>query len=328
MKILLVTDAWKPQVNGVVTTLENLVKKLSINNDVKIIEPNSFVSVSIPFYKEIKLSLNVFKIKKIINDFHPDLVHIATEGPLGLYARKVCLVEKLKFSSSYHTNFPLYLKKMLGIPVQFTNRFERWFHNAACVTFVNTPSHKKELEEIGIKKLALWSRGIDENIFFPTPNDSNNSYYLYVGRVSKEKNLESFLSLELDKKKVVVGDGPSLKSLKKKYPDVEFLGYKFGRELAEIYSNACVKVFPSRTDTFGIVIIEANACGTPVAGYPVTGPIDVVKNGENGYLNKDLHQAIKQAQKIDPKSCIAYSKKYSWDEVASNFISSVTTAYL
>ena len=328
MKILLVTDAWIPQVNGVVTTLENLVKKLSINHDVKIIEPNNFVSVPIPFYKEIKLSLNVFKIKKIINDFRPDLIHIATEGPLGLYARKVCLMKKIKFSSSYHTNYPLYLKKMLGIPVQFTNRFERWFHNAACVTFVNTPSHKKELEEIGIKKLALWSRGIDENIFFPTPNDSNNSYYLYVGRVSKEKNLESFLSLELDKKKVVVGDGPSLKSLKKKYPDVEFLGYKFGRELAEIYSNACVKVFPSRTDTFGIVIIEANACGTPVAGYPVTGPIDVVKNGENGYLNKDLHQAIKQAQKIDPKSCIAYSKKYSWDEVASNFISSVTTAYL
>ena len=328
MKILLVTDAWKPQVNGVVTTLENLVRKLSLNHDVKIIEPNNFVSVPIPFYKEIKLSLNVFKIKKIINDFRPDLIHIATEGPLGLYARKVCLMKKIKFSSSYHTNYPLYLKKMLGIPVQFTNRFERWFHNAACVTFVNTPSHKKELEEIGIKKLALWSRGIDENIFFPTPNDSNNSYYLYVGRVSKEKNLESFLSLELDKKKVVVGDGPSLKSLKKKYPDVEFLGYKFGRELAEIYSNACVKVFPSRTDTFGIVIIEANACGTPVAGYPVTGPIDVVKNGENGYLNKDLHQAIKQAQKIDPKSCIAYSKKYSWDEVASNFISSVTTAYL
>ena len=328
MKILLVTDAWKPQVNGVVTTLENLVRKLSLNHDVKIIEPNNFVSVPIPFYKEIKLSLNVFKIKKIINDFRPDLIHIATEGPLGLYARKVCLMKKIKFSSSYHTNYPLYLKKILGIPVQFTNRFERWFHNAACVTFVNTPSHKKELEEIGIKKLALWSRGIDENIFFPTPNDSNNSYYLYVGRVSKEKNLESFLSLELDKKKVVVGDGPSLKSLKKKYPDVEFLGYKFGRELAEIYSNACVKVFPSRTDTFGIVIIEANACGTPVAGYPVTGPIDVVKNGENGYLNKDLHQAIKQAQKIDPKSCIAYSKKYSWDEVASNFISSVTTAYL
>ena len=327
MKILLVTDAWKPQVNGVVTTLENLVKKLSINNDVKIIEPNSFVSVPIPFYKEIKLSLNVFKIKKKINDFRPDLIHIATEGPLGLYARKVCLVEKLKFSSSYHTNFPLYLKKMLGIPVQFTNRFERWFHNAACVTFVNTPSHKKELEEIGIKKLALWSRGIDENIFSPTPSDRNNSYYLYVGRVSKEKNLESFLSLELDKKKVVVGDGPSLKSLKKKYPDVEFLGYKFGRELAEIYSNACVKVFPSRTDTFGIVMIEANACGTPVAGYPVTGPIDVVKNGVNGYLNKDLYQAIKQAQKVDPKSCIAYSKKYSWDEVASNFISSVTTAH-
>ena len=328
MKILLVTDAWKPQVNGVVTTLENLVRKLSIKHDVKIIEPNNFVSVPIPFYKEIKLSLNVFKIKKIINDFRPDLIHIATEGPLGLYARKVCLMKKIKFSSSYHTNYPLYLKKILGIPVQFTNRFERWFHNAACVTFVNTPSHKKELEEIGIKKLALWSRGIDENIFFPTPNDSNNSYYLYVGRVSKEKNLESFLSLELDKKKVVVGDGPSLKSLKKKYPDVEFLGYKFGRELAEIYSNACVKVFPSRTDTFGIVIIEANACGTPVAGYPVTGPIDVVKNGENGYLNKDLHQAIKQAQKIDPKLCIAYSKKYSWDEVASNFISSVTTAYL
>ena len=216
---------------------------------------------------------------------------------------------------------------MLGIPVQFTNRFERWFHNAACVTLVNTPSHKKELEEIGIKKLALWSRGIDENIFSPTPSDRNNSYYLYVGRVSKEKNLESFLSLELDKKKVVVGDGPSLKSLKKKYPDVEFLGYKFGRELAEIYSNACVKVFPSRTDTFGIVMIEANACGTPVAGYPVTGPIDVVKNGVNGYLNKDLYQAIKQAQKVDPKSCIAYSKKYSWDEVASNFISSVTTAH-
>ena len=215
---------------------------------------------------------------------------------------------------------------MLGIPVQFTNSFERWFHNAASVTFVNTPSHKKELEEIGIKNLALWSRGIDESIFFPTPSNRNNNYYLYVGRVSKEKNLESFLSLELDKKKVVVGDGPSLKSLKKKYPDVDFLGYKFGRELAEIYSNACVKVFPSRTDTFGIVMIEANACGTPVAGYPVTGPIDIVKNGVNGYLDEDLKHAIKQAQKIDRKSCIAYSKKYSWDEVASNFISTITEA--
>ena len=326
MKILLVSDAWKPQVNGVVTTLENLVKELSLNNEVKIIEPNSFVSVPIPFYKEIKLSLNVFKIKKIIRDFRPDLIHIATEGPLGLYARKVCLGKKLNFSTSYHTNFPLYLKKMLGIPVQFTHRFEKWFHNAANVTFVNTPSHKKELEEIGIKKLALWSRGIDESIFFPTPNEKNNSYYLYVGRVSKEKNIESFLNLELDKKKVVVGDGPNLKSLKKKYPDVEFLGYKFGKELAEIYSNACVKVFPSRTDTFGIVMIEANACGTPVAGYPVTGPIDVVKNGVNGYLDNDLKQAIEQAQKVDPKSCIAYSKKYSWDDVASNFISTISTA--
>ena len=324
MKVLLVTDAWKPQVNGVVTTLENLVKELSIKNEVKIIEPSSFVSVPVPFYREIKLSLNVFKIKKIIKDFRPEIIHIATEGPLGLYARQLCLAKKLNFSTSYHTNFPLYLKKMLGIPVQFTNSFERWFHNAASVTFVNTPSHKKELEEIGIKNLALWSRGIDESIFFPTPSNRNNNYYLYVGRVSKEKNLESFLSLELDKKKVVVGDGPSLKSLKKKYPDVDFLGYKFGRELAEIYSNACVKVFPSRTDTFGIVMIEANACGTPVAGYPVTGPIDVVKNGVNGYLDEDLKHAIKQAQKIDRKSCIAYSKKYSWDEVASNFISTIT----
>ena len=146
MKILLVSDAWKPQVNGVVTTLENLEKELSLNNEVKIIEPNSFVSVPIPFYKEIKLSLNVFKIKKTIKDFRPDLIHIATEGPLGLYARKVCLGKKLNFSTSYHTNFPLYLKKMLGIPVQFTYRFEKWFHNAANVTFVNTPSHKKELE--------------------------------------------------------------------------------------------------------------------------------------------------------------------------------------
>jgi glycosyltransferase involved in cell wall biosynthesis len=219
-----------------------------------------------------------------------------------------------------HTKFPDYLKDLMGLPTSITNEFLKWLHSGAVRTLVNTPSHQRELESIGIQNLKIWNRAIDKSVFRPLLSEELDPYYLYVGRVSREKNLEAFFSLDLDLPKVVVGEGPQLKEYKKKFPDVNFIGYKFGDELAEIYSNARVKVFPSLTDTFGLVMLEANACGTPVAAYPVTGPIDVISNGLNGYYDQDLKNAIEKASSVDRTSCFDFADQYSWDNVAKQFL--------
>ena len=320
MKILIATDAWTPQVNGVVTTLTSLVSKLSENHEVKVIEPSLFTSLPIPVYPEIRASIDVFNSKKILKDFQPDAIHISTEGPIGIYLRNYLVRKRIPFTTAVHTKFPDYLKDLMGLPTSITNEFLKWFHSGAVRTLVNTPSHQRELESIGIQNLKIWNRAIDKGVFRPLLSEELDPYYLYVGRVSREKNLEAFFSLDLDLPKVVVGEGPQLKEYKKKFPDVNFIGYKFGDELAEIYSNARVKVFPSLTDTFGLVMLEANACGTPVAAYPVTGPIDVISSGLNGYYDQDLKNAIEKASSVDRTSCFDFADQYSWDNVAKQFL--------
>ncbi len=320
MKILIATDAWTPQVNGVVTTLTSLVSKLSENHEVKVIEPSLFTSLPIPVYPEIRASIDVFNSKKILKDFQPDAIHISTEGPIGIYLRNYLVRKRIPFTTAVHTKFPDYLKDLMGLPTSITNEFLKWFHSGAVRTLVNTPSHQRELESIGIQNLKIWNRAIDKSIFRPLLLEEVDPYYLYVGRVSKEKNLEAFFRLDLDLPKVVVGEGPQLKEYKKKFSDVNFIGYKFGDELAEIYSNARVKVFPSLTDTFGLVMLEANACGTPVAAYPVTGPIDVISSGLNGYYDQDLKNAIEKASSVDRTSCFDFADQYSWDNVAKQFL--------
>ena len=320
MKILIATDAWTPQVNGVVTTLTSLVSELSKNHEVKVIEPSLFTSLPIPVYPEIRASIDVFNSKKILKDFQPDAIHISTEGPIGIYLRNYLVRKRIPFTTAVHTKFPDYLKDLMGLPTSITNEFLKWFHSGAARTLVNTHSHQRELESIGIQNLKIWNRAIDKSIFRPIISEELDPYYLYVGRVSREKNLEAFFSLDLDLPKVVVGEGPQLKEYKKKFSEVNFIGYKFGDELAEIYSNARVKVFPSLTDTFGLVMLEANACGTPVAAYPVTGPIDVISNGINGYYNQDLKSAIEKACSINRASCFEFADQFSWSNVAKQFL--------
>ena len=265
----------------------------------------------------------MFNAKSILKSFKPDAIHISTEGPIGIYLRNYLVRKKIPFTTAVHTKFPDYLKDLMGLPTSITNEFLKWFHSGAEKTLVNTQSHKKELEQIGLKNLKLWKRAVDQNIFMPLQGFNERSYYLYVGRISKEKNLEAFFDLNLEFPKFVVGEGPQFKEYKKKYPSINFLGYKFGKELAEIYSKARVMVFPSLTDTFGLVMLEANACGTPVAGYPVTGPIDVISQGKNGFYAEDLKVAVEKAEKVNPEDCVTYANQFSWDQVTKDFINTL-----
>jgi len=326
MKIVIVTDAWFPQVNGVVTTLNFLKKELEkLNHQVDIIHPNLFRTSSFSIYPEISLAMNPWKVKKYINE-DIDYLHIATEGPLGLFARNFAIRNNIQFTTAIHTKFPEYLKKILFIPLSLTNGYLRWFHGQAHKTLVNTNSQIQELSSIGFKNLVLWGRAIDRNIFYPRKKLSNKDYLLYVGRISKEKNLEDFLNLDTSKQKIVVGSGPMLNQYKKNYRNVEFVGPKFENELAQYYSDASVFVFPSKTDTYGIVMIEALACGTPVAAYPVTGPKDIIINEINGYLHHDLLTAVSFTENMDSKFCEESIESLSWSNVANTFLGALTPA--
>tara|TARA_B100001758_G_scaffold85597_1_gene72857 strand:+ start:260 stop:1261 length:1002 start_codon:yes stop_codon:yes gene_type:complete len=326
MKIVIVTDAWFPQVNGVVTTLNFLKKELEKQNyQVDIIHPGLFRTSSFSIYPEISLAMNPWKVKNYINE-DMDYLHIATEGPLGLFARNFAIRNNIEFTTAIHTKFPEYLKKILFIPLSLTYGYLKWFHGPTHKTLVNTNSQIEELSSIGFKNLVLWSRAIDRNIFYPRKKLSNKDYLLYVGRISKEKNLEDFLNLDTIKQKIVVGSGPMLNEYKKNYRTVEFVGPKFENELAQYYSDASVFVFPSKTDTYGIVMIEALACGTPVAAFPVTGPKDIVINEINGYLHHDLLTAVSLAENINSKSCEESIESLSWSNVASTFLGTLTPA--
>lgn len=324
MKIMIVTDAWEPQVNGVVRTLKNTTRELmALGHRVELVTPLEFRTVPCPTYPEIRLSLLPRRrLHQRISEFSPDALHIATEGPLGLAARAYAVKHGLPFTTAYHTRFPEYVQARFGIPLAATYRFLRWFHGASLAVMAPTPVVKADLEHHGFKNVVLWTRGVDLEIFHPMDSKVLNTarpIFLYVGRVAVEKNVEAFLKLDLPGSKWVAGEGPALAELKSRYPEVNYLGVLSQAELAKVYACADVFVFPSRTDTFGLVLLEALACGTPVAAYPVTGPIDVLADGEAGAMHEDLREACLDALKIDRAHARAWAERFSWRAASEQF---------
>lgn len=327
MKILIVTDAWDPQVNGVVRTLKSTRHELEkMGHDVDLLTPLEFRTIPCPTYPDIRLSLFPNRhVRLRIAKAGADALHIATEGPLGLTARAYAIKHKLPFTTAYHTHFPEYIKARFGVPLSLTYRFLRWFHGSSEAVLVPTMVVKHDLETYGFspERVVLWSRGVDLDVFKPGPamqNDARPPVFLTVGRVAVEKNIEAFLALDLPGTKWVAGEGPLLETLKKKYPDVRFTGVLNQEQLASLYNAADVFVFPSKTDTFGLVLLEAMACGCPVAAYPVTGPIDVTGDAPAGVLNNDLRAACLEALHIDRGVARRHAERYSWEACSRQFL--------
>ena len=324
MRIMIITDAWEPQVNGVVRTLKQTRTELiGMGHQVDMITPQEFKTIPCPTYPDISLSL--FPAKKLaerIKGFAPDAMHIATEGPLGLAARAYGVRNHLPFSTAYHTRFPEYVQARTKIPVGITYRFLRWFHKPSMAVMAPTIVVKNDLEKFGFTNVVLWSRGVDLNVFKMQLSKVLNSahpIYLYVGRVAIEKNINAFLEINLPGSKWIVGDGPALASIKQRYPEINYLGVLDQAELATVYAAADVFVFPSKTDTFGLVLLEAMACGLPVAAYPVTGPIDVLGKSNAGAMHEDLRETCLQALKIPRERAREHAEKFSWRAATEQF---------
>lgn len=331
MKLLIVTDAWHPQVNGVVNSLESVAKAMRmLGASVDFLTPEGFMTIPMPTYPDIRLSIiPPFGIGRRIEAFGPDYVHIATEGPLGLAARAYCKKRRRLFTTSYHTRFPEYLSARLPVPERWTYMLLRWFHNGAAATMVSTHSVRRELEARGFRNLLMWSRGVDHIRFCPRSTrvlDVPRPVFLYVGRVAVEKTIENFLSLDLPGSKVVVGDGPARAALEAQFPAAHFLGMKSGEPLAEVYASADVFVFPSKTDTFGIVLLEALASGLPVAAYPVMGPMDVLDSCEAGVLDADLRKACLDALTIPRQKARDFALRFTWEQSARQFLANIELA--
>ncbi len=325
MKIAIATDAWLPQTNGVVTTLRTTAQMLeSLGHEVLFLTPEPFKSIPLPTYKSIRLAiLPGRQTRRMLDQYQPDAVHVATEGPVGLAVRRYCIRKGVPFTTSYHTQSPQYVRMRAPIPLSWTYAFLRWFHSPAVRTMVPSESQRKELEQWRFRNVMIWSRGVDTTLFKPRERELSNDdgpVFMYTGRVAVEKNLDSFLQLDLPGKKYVVGDGPDMHTLKGKYPDAVFTGFKYGKELAGLLASADVFVFPSRTDTFGLVMLEAMACGVPVAAYPVTGPIDVIQQGVTGVMRDDLGEAAIQALELDREAPRAYALSHTWLDCTQQFI--------
>ena len=331
-RILIVTDAWHPQTNGVVRCLDAVGRELQEQgHTVEYLTPDRFWTVPLPSYPEIRLSLTPLGVvAQQIEAAAADHIHIATEGPLGLQARLHCVVAGRAFTTSYHTRFPEYVAARMPVPPEWSYAYLRWFHGAAERTLVPTRSVAADLRSRGFGNLVVWSRGVDGTMFYPGPKteflDLPGPHLLYVGRVAVEKNVSAFLSLFTAGTKIVVGDGPQLAELKAAYPDVVFLGLKRGAELAALYRSADVFVFPSRTDTFGNVMIEALASGLPVAAYPVSGPRDVLTDPECGALEEDLDSAIAIALSLSRERARAFGESFTWKRCAEQFFAALVPA--
>ena len=325
MRILIVSDAWRPQVNGVVRTLEAVVAELrALSVEVGMVTPADFATVPLPSYSDIRLAVATpRRLAARIAAFAPDHVHIATEGPLGLAARRACLRSGRRFTTSYHTRFPEYLRARMPVPEAWSYRWLRRFHGAAAGTLVATRTLRDDLEARGFAGLRLWNRGVDTEAFHPRLRERSalpGPVFLSVGRVAVEKNLPAFLDLDLPGTKLVVGDGPDLERLRQAYPAVRFAGALHGEALARAYACADVFVFPSRTDTFGLVMLEALASGLPVAAYPVMGPADIFADGVGGVLSHDLRQAALAALKIPRDEARAKALRHGWRACAERFL--------
>jgi len=332
MKVAIVTDAWRPQINGVVTTLSTTGTLLEqFGHDVRFVTPDGFKTFPCPTYPSIRLARNpIHGVRRALDAFEPDAIHIATEGPLGWTARHYCHAQRLNFTTSYHTRMAEYIRLRVPIPLAWSYGVLRRFHSRAVRTLVPTESQRQHLLRLGFRNLVIWSRGVDTTLFRPGDKDlldGPRPIAMYMGRVAVEKNIEAFLDLKLPGSKYVVGDGPDLDTLRRRYPEVHFTGFKHGAELAAYLAAADVFVFPSRTDTFGLVLLEAMACGVPVAAYPVTGPVDVIKPGINGALNEDLAKAVHAALQVDPASCRQYAVNRSWKAATEQFFNHLTPAH-
>jgi len=333
-RILIVTDAWTPQVNGVVRTLSTIAAEMrAMGKIVDIIGPDRFRTVPMPSYPEIRLAIFPGrKLARLIDEFAPDALHIATEGPLGMAARAYARRRKIAFTTAFHTRFAEYLQARTRMPLTLTYAWLRRFHGSGAGVMVATQSLREELVARGFKNVRAWSRGVDLDAFNPEPKenwDLPRPIFAYVGRVAVEKNLRAFLDLDLPGSKLVVGDGPQRKALERDYPAVHFAGARHGAALAAAYAGADVFVFPSRTDTFGLVVLEALASGLPVAAYPVTGPKDILGEAALpvGALNEDLRVAALAALEIDRAACRPHAETYSWTACAQRFMDNLVPTH-
>lgn len=331
--ILIVTDAWHPQINGVVRSLERTADELvKMGVRVEFLTPQAFRTLPCPTYPEIRLSLTYTgMVRRMIREFGCDHLHIATEGPLGMMAASAARKMALPFTTSYHTRFPEYVSARIPIPLSWSYGWLRRFHNAGAGCMVATRSLEEDLRARGFNNLMRWSRGVDQNLFTPNaesvlPADLPKPIFMNVGRVAVEKNIEAFLKLDLPGSKVVVGDGPQLEQLKREYPDVHFTGSRVGEELARAYASADVFVFPSLTDTFGNVMLEALACGVPVAAYPVMGPLDVIGETGAGVLSDNLQEAAMAALDIPRDFCRKVALQFTWEASARQFLENAQIA--
>lgn len=327
MHILIATDAWHPQVNGVVRTLTMMADAArKLGADVSFLTPQSFRTFALPSYPDLRVALpNPLQIARLIRDAKPDNIHIATEGPIGFLVRRYCRKHGIPFTTSFHTRFPEYVSARFPIPESWVWAGLRRFHARSGAVMAATPALAGELRSRGFRNVVLWPRGVDAALFHPREADLGlpRPVFLSVGRVAVEKNLEAFLTLDLPGTKVVVGDGPAKAALQKQYPDAVFLGARHGEALAEAYAAADVFVFPSRTDTFGLVLLEALASGVPVAAFPVSGPLDVIGNAPVGVLDEDLQKACLAAVKLSRTACRDFALKLTWEACARTFIDNV-----
>lgn len=331
MRILIISDAWHPQINGVVRTLTETIKHLrEFGHDIELISPDGFRTMPMPSYAEIRLAIFPYRrLSKLIEHFKPEAIHIATEGPLGMAGRKWCVKHNKPFTTAYHTQFPEYIHARIKLPLNWLYAWIRRFHRPSKNVMTPTPTIQKQLISHGFSNTALWSRGVNLERFYPDDrnaldhlcnnDDLNRPKFVYIGRVAVEKNIEAFLQLDLPGSKWVVGDGPSRKALEANYPDVHFLGAYPQKDLPPFYCAADVFVFPSLTDTFGLVMLEAMACGTPVAAFPVVGPIDVVTDRKAGVLDDDLGKACVAACQLNRADVRAFAEDNSWEKTTRQF---------
>ncbi len=344
MRLAIATDAWAPQVNGVVRTLTETISRLKARgHEVEVVAPDRFTTIPCPGYSEIRLALAPrFGVRKALGTFKPDIVHISTEGPIGWSARAWCLKHNVPFTTAFHTRFPEYVAARTRLSPDFIWPIMRTFHKGSRAILTATQSLRAELESRGVQPTQLWSRGIDHAVFHPDQplhprlQHLAKPILLSVGRVAIEKNLEAFLDADVTGTKVIVGDGPARANLQARYPDAIFLGTRHGAELASIYASADVFVFPSKTDTFGLVMLEALACGVPVAGYPVQGPLDIIGTdgrGAHGTLDEavgclkpDLAEAINGALSLSRAHAAEYGAQFCWNICTDQFVNGITKA--
>jgi glycosyltransferase involved in cell wall biosynthesis len=324
VRLLIATDAWTPQTNGVVTTLkQTFLHMQDAGHSVEVLSPDRFTTISCPGYREIRLAMRVRPgVEETFRRFRPEAVHIATEGPVGFAVRRYCRRHGLQFTTSYHTQFPEYLRKRLPVPLAWSYTWLRRFHRAGRHCMVSTPSMQRLLEARGFGNIVRWRRGVDSKLFRPRDKSFLSlprPIAVCVGRLAVEKNLEAFLDMPWEGSKLLVGDGPERARLQQQYPEAVFAGYQHGEALACHMAAADVMVFPSLTDTFGLVNLESMACGVPVAAFPVTGPVDVVRDGETGALDWNLAVAARRALRASALSCRSWAEKNDWSSCTREF---------